>query len=172
MAQPTKRKFRVQWTIGEKLWTAGHGAAFFKDQQPVSLVIPPPPLPNVATQNARPALYNEDFGRERDIEELQNEDEADELMLSGEQHVVQISPDVNPLEPHGQKWEVLDAGIPVCQRAAAGLGMNDLRIKWSNQPYSVEDCFNIMHVSTQLLQPCHRSDKCKSPSQCQEFHKA
>ena len=89
MAQPTKRKFRVQWTIGDKLWTAGHGAAFFKDQQPVSLVIPPPPLPNVATQNARPALYNEDFGRERDIEELQNEDEdeADELMLSGEQHV-------------------------------------------------------------------------------------
>ncbi|KAL5493399.1 hypothetical protein EMCRGX_G014575 [Ephydatia muelleri] len=43
----------------------------------------------------------EDFGREKDIEELQNEDEADELMLSGEQHVVQISPDVNPLEPHG-----------------------------------------------------------------------
>ena len=39
---------------------------------------------------------------------------------------------------------MLDAGIPVCQRAAAGLGMNDLRIKWSNQPYSVEDCFNIM----------------------------
>ncbi|KAL5493397.1 hypothetical protein EMCRGX_G014573 [Ephydatia muelleri] len=101
--------------------------------------------------NARPALDNEDFGRERDIEELQNEDEADELMLSGEQHVVQISPDVNPLEPHGQKWEVLDAGIPVCQRAAAGLGMNDLRIKWSNQPYSVEDCFNIMHVSPRLL---------------------
>ena len=39
---------------------------------------------------------------------------------------------------------MLDGAIPVCQRAAAGLGMNDLRIKWSNQPHSVEDCFNIM----------------------------
>ena len=69
-------------------------------------------------------------------------------MLSGEQHAVQTSPDSNPLEPHGQKWEVLDAGIPVCQRATAGLGMNDLRIKWSNQPHSVEDCFNIMFEET------------------------
>ena len=58
---------------------------------------------------------NEDFSTERDIEELQNEDEADEVMLSGEQHVVQTSPDVNPLEPHGQKRKVRDAGIPVCQ---------------------------------------------------------
>ena len=39
---------------------------------------------------------------------------------------------------------MLDGAIPVCQRAAAGLGMNDLRIKWSNQPHSVEDCFIIM----------------------------
>ena len=39
---------------------------------------------------------------------------------------------------------MLDAGIPVCQRAAAGLGMNDFHIKLSNQPHSVEDCFNIM----------------------------
>ena len=31
-------------------------------------------------------------------------------MLRGEQHVVQTSSDVNLLEPHGQKWEVLDAG--------------------------------------------------------------
>ena len=36
-------------------------------------------------------------------------------MLSGEQHVVQTSPDVNLSEPRGQKWEVLDAGTPVCQ---------------------------------------------------------
>ena len=36
---------------------------------------------------------------------------------------------------------MLDAGIPVCQRAAAGLGMNELR---TNGPRSVEDCFNIM----------------------------
>ena len=38
---------------------------------------------------------NEDFGTERDVEELQNDDEADEVMLSGEQHIVQTSPDVN-----------------------------------------------------------------------------
>jgi hypothetical protein len=81
VAQPTKRKFRVQWTIGEKDLTSEHGAVFFKDQQPVSLVTPPLPLPNVATQDTQPALSeqdNEDFGRERDIEELQIEDEADE----------------------------------------------------------------------------------------------
>ena len=47
-----KRKFRVQWIIGEKLLTSEHGAMFFKDQQPVSLEIPPPTLPNVATQDA------------------------------------------------------------------------------------------------------------------------
>ena len=125
MAQPTKRKFRVQ--------------------QPVSLVTPP--LLNVATQDARPALSeqeNEDFGRKRDIGELQIDDEAEEFTLSGEQHIEQTSPDVNLLEPHEQKCEVLNDGIPVCQQAAAGLGMNDLRIKWSNQPHSVEDCFNIM----------------------------
>ena len=79
VAQPTIRKVRVQWTIGDKLLTSEHGAAFFKDQQPIILVIPPPPLPNVATpQDARPALSeqdNEDFGRERDVEELQNDDE-------------------------------------------------------------------------------------------------
>ena len=101
MAQPTNRKFRVQWTIEEKLLTSEHRAVFFKDQQPVSLVISPPPVPNVATQNARAALSekdNKDFGRERNVEELQNEDEADELMLSGEWCVVQTSPDVNPLE--------------------------------------------------------------------------
>ena len=46
VAQPTKRKFRVQWTIGEKNFTSEHGAAFFKDQQPVSLVTPTPPRPN------------------------------------------------------------------------------------------------------------------------------
>ena len=46
-------------------------------------------------------------------------------MLSGEQHIVQISPDVNPLEPHRQQWKALDAGIPFCQQAAAGPGMND-----------------------------------------------
>ena len=34
---------------------------------------------------------NEDFGGERDVEELQNEDEADEVMLRGKQHVVQTS---------------------------------------------------------------------------------
>eukprot|EP00731_Ephydatia_muelleri_P024414 Em0016g685a len=58
------------------------------------------------------------------------------LVLRGKRLVSKTSPDANPLEPHGQKWEVLDGGIPVCQRAAAGLGMNDLRIKWSNQPHS------------------------------------
>ena len=125
----------------------------------MSLVTPPLPLPNVATQVAQPALSeqdNEDFGRERDVEEPQIEDEADESSLSGEQHVLQTSPDANPLEPHGQKWEVLDGGIPVCQRAAAGLGMNDLRIKWSNQPHSVEDCFNIMfpHMWCELIEWC------------------
>ena len=67
-------------------------------------------------------------------------------MLSGEQHIVQTSPDVNLLELHEQKWEVFDAGIPVCQRAAAALGMNDLRIKWSNQPHSrllQQQCFHM-----------------------------
>lgn len=77
-------------------------------------------------------------GRRRAIE-----DEADKSLLGGEQHVLLTSPDVNPVEPHEQKWEVLDGGISVCQRAAAGLGMNDLRIKWSNQPHSVDDCFNM-----------------------------
>ena len=108
VAQPTIRKFRIQWTIGEKDFTSEHGAAFFKDQQPVSFVTPPLPLPNVATQDAQPALSeqdNEDFGRERDVDELQIEDESDESSLSGEQHVLQTSPDANPLEPHGQKWE-------------------------------------------------------------------
>eukprot|EP00731_Ephydatia_muelleri_P010816 Em0005g1402a len=141
VAQPTKRKFRVQWSIGAEIVGSRAWSSVF--QRPAACQFGDSSSTSTQcryTQNARPALSeqdNEDFGRERDIEELQNVDEADELMLSGEQHVVQISPDVNPLEPHGQKWEVLDAGIPVCQRAAAGLGMNDLRIKWSNQPYSM-----------------------------------
>ena len=69
----------------------------------MSLVTPPLPLPNVSTQDAPPALseQDEDFGRERDVEELQIEDEADESSLSGEQHILQTSPDANPLEPHG-----------------------------------------------------------------------
>ena len=46
--------------------------------------------------------------------------------------------------PHGQKWEVLDSGISICQRAGAGLGMKDMPIKWPNEAHSVEDSFNIM----------------------------
>ena len=95
--------------------TSEHGAAFFKVQQPVSLVIPPPPHPNVATQDARPAIseqVNEDFGIERDVEELQNEDETDESMLSGEQHIIQTSPDVISLEPH-YIWAEVRGGIGV-----------------------------------------------------------
>ena len=104
MAQPSKQKFIVQWTIGDKLLTSVHGTAFSKDQQPVSLVIPPLPLPNVATSDARLTLSeqeNEGFDRERDVEDLQIEDEADEFTLSGEQHVVQTSQDANRLEQHG-----------------------------------------------------------------------
>ena len=39
---------------------------------------------------------------------------------------------------------MLVAGTQVCRQAAAGLGMNDLCIRWSNQTHSVEDCYNIM----------------------------
>ena len=52
-------------------------------------------------QDIPPALSNQDnkdFGRERDVDELWNEDEADKFR---EQHVVEASPDVYPLEPHG-----------------------------------------------------------------------
>ena len=43
VVQPTKRMFTVRWTIGERYFTSEHGAVFFKDQQPVSLVTPPLP---------------------------------------------------------------------------------------------------------------------------------
>ena len=47
---------------------------------------------SASTQDARPALSEQENGRERDVEELQIEDEADEFTLSGEQHVQQTSP--------------------------------------------------------------------------------
>ena len=64
--------------------------------------------------------------------------------LSGEQHVVQTSQDANPLEPHRQKWEVLDVGILQFVSELQQYCMKDFCIKWSNQLHSVEDCFNIM----------------------------
>ena len=95
--------------------------AFFKQTQSPPLSVPTSYVQDRAEQIIQPThseVEEEDLGRERDENEVE---EVDEVSPIHEQVGAQNTSVDDPLEPHRQKWEVLDLGISICQRAGAGL---------------------------------------------------
>ena len=125
IAHPTKRQLRVQWTIGEKPYVSEHGMAFLHNRHHLS--VPASYVQDRAEQIIRPTHSEVEEGRgfwhrkrckmrSRKTRMLMKYPPPPPPPPVREQVGTQSTSVDDILEPHGQKWEVLDSRISIFQR--------------------------------------------------------